>query len=138
MIVDGEKVTGDYLRAHAEVVELDARVLGKTPDDPDGRPWVRVTQLDASQDRNSRADHLTAFLFQIDCYASKSGLNGSPQAEAQLLGRTVRAALIDMPGLRGTAVVTSARIVGHTRRPDTDLESARERVILTVQAWMHA
>jgi hypothetical protein len=138
VIPDGEKITGAYLREHADIVALAARVVGKTPDDPDSTPWVRLTQLDASAQPNSRADHLTAFLFQIDCYARQRPSGGSPQAEAHLLGRTVRAALVAMPGQRGDAVVTGVRMLGHARRPDTDFEPARERVILTVQAWMHA
>lgn len=137
MIPDGELITGAYLREHADVTALRARVTGKTPDDTDSTPWVRLTQLDAAQQPGARHDHLTTFLFQLDCYASRRGINGVPRAEAILLARTVRAALVAMPGQRDDAVVTAVRMIGHSRRPDTDMEPARERVILTAQVWMH-
>ena len=134
MIPDLEKVAGKYLREHATIVELSARVVGKAPPDTDSTPWVRVTQLDAQREPSSRVDHLISYLLQLDCYATEAG--GQPQAS--LLGRTVRAALMDMPGARDDATVTATRILGHLRSPDPDLEPARERVILTVEIHAHA
>lgn len=136
MIPDGEKVTRAYLAANDDVEALGTRVVGRTPDST-AASWVRLMQLDAQ--KRSRREHLIEYLFQIDCYASKVGLNGSPQGEASLIARTVRAALEVMPDAEHDgAVCTSTRVVGDTRRPDTDFEPARERVILTVSVHLHA
>jgi hypothetical protein len=132
LIPDAEKVVSKYLREHADVVPLGTRFVGKTPDDITSS-WVRVTQLDASPPPDSRADHLIRYLLQFDVYAGAGG-----QPEANLNTRTIRAALNDMPGLHDDAVVTAVRFAGQLRRPDTDFENARERVILTAQIWAHA
>lgn len=132
LIPDAEKVTSYYLRQHPAVVALDARIVGKTPSST-AAPWVRVTQLDASQDDTSQFDHLVEFYLQLDCYAGATG--GQP--EASLLARTVRAAVIDMPGEHDDCIVTRARISGAARVPDQALEPARERVIVTAIVTAH-
>lgn len=134
MIPYAEKVVSDFLRTHAAVVALGARVVSKPPEDT-GTPWVRVTKIDALNSRRSTPEHLIDFLLQFDCYASDD--NGAP--EASLLGRTVRAALHDdLPRASLTgAVVTSVRITGDTRVPDTAFERARERVVLTAEIHIH-
>lgn len=124
-IPDLERIASDHLRARS------VRAVGKTPDVRDAA-WVRVTQLDASQ--NGSPDHLVSFLLQFDCYAGETG--GQP--EAVQLGRTVRALLGDLPGVHGTDVVTGVEITTHARVADTDLEPARERVIVTAEIWAHA
>lgn len=133
MVPDGEAVIGDYLRNHAAVKALGARVLGQTPGDTTA-PWVRVTQLDNPAVGDSRSEHLIEWFGQLDCYAGKDG----GQAGASLLMRTVREALgvaylADIEG----AVVTGVRFVSCPRIPDTDFEPARERYALSVIAWMH-
>jgi hypothetical protein len=134
VIPDGEKITSRYLREHADVAALVDRVVGKTPDTT-STPWVRLTQLDATNAPGSRREHLISYLLQLDCYAGADG--GQP--EAKLLARTVRAALELMPdATHDGAVCTSVRIVGDVRRPDTDFEKARERVILTAIVHLHA
>jgi hypothetical protein len=130
-----EKVVPDYLRATPEVVEITGRIVTKTPDST-GEPWVRVTKIDGQPTPGDVADHLIAFYLQLDCYASATG--GLP--EASRLARTVRAAIaaLNEPGVSVSgAVVTGAKVIGDTRVPDTDLEPARERVILTVVVWAH-
>ena len=132
MVPDIEKVIAYYLRNHDGVTGTGARVVGKTPEDL-SKPWVRVIRLDGQQ--NDPADHVTGFLVQLDCYAGKGG--GQP--EANLIGRTVRAALRDMPGGSHTgAVVTATRVVGDARIPDPDISPTRERVVLTVEVVAHA
>lgn len=137
MIVDGEKVISRYLRGRLEADEdagiAATRVVGKTPSDL-AAAWVRITELDAPQDPSSQFDHLVAFYLQLDCYASATG--GQPQAK--LLARTVRAALLDAPAASHTdCVVTSARVNGFSRVPDTGIEPARERVIITATIHAH-
>lgn len=132
-VVDMEKIASDYLRTRPAVEALSARVVGKTPSSTVD-PWVRVTRLEATNDPSSKVEHLIAYLLQLDCYAGEEG--GQPEANS--LGRSVRAALVEMPGIVGGAVVTSARIAGDIRLPDGDFEPARERVVLTARIHAHA
>lgn len=142
MIPDGERVVSNFIREHPDVQEITASVSGGTPADIE-QPWVRVTQLGAPNDPSSPVEHLIAFLIQLDCYAGgkdgTAGEGGQPQAKR--LARVVRAALTDdLPGaadLYEDTIVTSARIVGHTRVPDTEIQPARERVTLTARVHMH-
>jgi len=136
MIPDGEKLVSGYLRTHPAVVALDTRIVATTPDeDKRDTTWVKLTQLDATNEARSRPEHLISFLLQLDCYAGKDG--GQP--EAVLLARTVRAALVAMPEVsHDGAAVTQARVLSHARIPDTAFEKARERVILTVDVKLHA
>lgn len=128
-----EKVVCDYLRDTPAVAALiGRRAVGKTPDQT-FEPWVRVTLLDATDQPGSRAEHLIEGFVQLDCYASSD--NGQP--EANLLARTVRAALRDMPGTRGDAVVTGTKITGFARLPDLDFKPARERFVIDAQIWAH-
>lgn len=134
LIPDVEKITGKYLREHPAIVALDTRIVGKPPDSRD-TSWVQLVMLDASKEQISRPEHLISNLLQLDCYAGEDG--GQP--EAVLLGRTVRAVLNAMPDAQhADAVCSSVRIVGMTRRPDTAIEPARDRVILTADVKLHA
>jgi hypothetical protein len=133
---DIEKVTSDHLRAHPDVSAIvGRRVVGKTPESTD-QPWVRVLKVDGPGDI---LDHLVRFMVQFDCYAgSKQGTDGG-QPEAIRLGLAIRAALRDMIGVRGDAVVTGVSVVGDSRVPDPDLDTpARERVVLTTYVWAHS
>lgn len=120
---DVEKVVSDYLRTHADIVALNTRIVGKTPDSK-STSWVRVTKLDAPQ--VNQPDWLRAFLVQCDCYAGATG--GQP--EANLLCRTVEAVLGALPN-------AGVRILGGPRGLDTDLEPARDRAITTAHIWLH-
>lgn len=133
MIPDAEAIIGTYLRTHTQVAALGARIVGQTPSDTI-EPWVRLTQLDASNEPRSRPEHLIDYLIQCDCYAGRDG----GQAQASLLARTVRAALDDMPSRSHTgAVVTRVKFTSMPRIPDTDYEPARERYILSGTVHMH-
>lgn len=129
-IPDGEAVLTAYLKG-----QTGERVVGKTPNDR-STPWVRITQLDAPSEPNSRADHLIPFLFQCDCYAGSEPATG--HAEASALARSVRAALVDMAGKHGDTTVTGTRIISMPRVPDTSIEPARERFVLTTRVYMHS
>lgn len=131
---DVERIVMTHLREHDDVAAIvGRRVVVQTPSSTD-TPWIRVEQLDAPSDARSPVDHLVGYLLQFDCYAGGDG--GRP--EATLLGRTVRAVLSAMPQAEHEgAVITSAKIAGHSRIPDAiDFEPARERVIIT--ALIHA
>lgn len=126
MIPDGEKLLSNYLRDLIGV-----RVVGKTPATVE-EPWIRVTQLDAPQ--SDVADHLIGFYCQLDIYAGADG--GQP--EAKDIAADVREALRDIGSAEHTdAVVSGARVNGVARIPDTDLEPARERVVMTTTIWAH-
>jgi hypothetical protein len=138
VIPDIEKLLGAYLRNYDALADLGVRVIG-TPGpgfDFDTAPWIRLTVLDAPSD--SPADHHIGFYCQLDCYASKAGISGSQQKEASLVARTVREALRDIAGAHADGVVAGARINGFARIPDTDLEPARERIVLTTTTFAHA
>jgi hypothetical protein len=132
-ILDLEKITGDYLRASSDV---GARVSGQLPK-TFVNPWIRVTQIDASNATgNLRVEHLVSYLLQYDCYAGEEADNA--QAQASQLGRTTRAALIDMQDqtLEG-AVISGVEVRNDARIPDLDFNPPRERRVLTVEIWAH-
>lgn len=129
MISDVEAIVTSYLAA-----ETGARVMGETPADLD-EPWVRVTQLDASNEAVSRPEHLIAYMLQLECYAGE-GTDG--QEQAQTLAAEVRDALARMEGKHGGATISGVRFAGMPRVPDTTLEPARQRFILTAHVFAHA
>lgn len=131
MIADAEELIGRYLREHADVVALEARVSVKPPK-TFSRPWVIVAQI-AAGDRSRAPDHLMAHLMQMTCYASPTG--GS--VEAMLLGRVVRQALRDLTTL--DEWVPSVIDLGGPRNfgPDEDFEPARDRTIVTADILLH-
>lgn len=136
-IPDAELIVGTYLRAHADVVALNTRIVGETPSSVSGS-WVQVLELDAPSDPRSTADHLVASYFQISVYASKAGTDGSQQKELAQMRGAIRAALIAMPSASHTgAVVTRVRINGDSRIPDPTLEPARQRRIITATVYHH-
>lgn len=140
LIPDAEAIVGTYLREHPAVVALGARVAGRTPSAMSA-PWVRLTQLNAPKSPDSTPEHLIHFLFQLDAYAGDTAMRAHDgQAEASLLGRTVRAALVDMPEQTfDDVVVADAQIVSMARIPDPSAgEPARERVVITATVRMHA
>lgn len=135
-ILDLEQITGTYLRAHPDIVALDARVAGQLPK-TFTKPWVRVTQIDAlNATDNLRAEHLVSYLMQLDCYAGAETDNA--QSQASTLGRTVRGVLVDMQDqtLDG-AVITGCAVRNDARLPDLDFDPPRERRVLTMEIWAH-
>lgn len=138
VIPDAEALIGAWLRDHPDITALDARVAGRTPDTLT-RPWVRVTQLDATPINRSALDYAIDFTIQLDCYAGSDAMsvfNG--QAEASLLARTARAVLKAIEGTAADGVTVSrVRFATHLRAPDTMLEPARERVILVAEILLH-
>lgn len=139
VIPDAEALVGVWLREHDDIIALDARVSGHTPNTMT-LPWVRVTQLDAPPIARTRLDHAINFMVQLDCYAGAEAMNDHKgQRTASLLARTARAVLKALEGTTADGVVVGAvRFSTHMRAPDTDMEPAGERVILTAQILMHA
>jgi hypothetical protein len=139
ILPDLEAIIGDHLRGHDAIVALDARVAGKIPRSFT-RPWVRITQLDATntaRSANALDETLVDYLLQLDVWAGSD--SSFAQAQASELARTARAVLVAMAG--GTfagVVVTDVRIVSMARVPDLDLEPPRERVVLVAQVVAHA
>lgn len=128
MIPDGLALAVAHLGAEPAVTDIvGERITDQTPGSVDG-PWVRAQLLDAPQDPRAPFDYLVAFMLQFDCYSGR----GETQVEANLLGRIVRASLNEMPfKSHADAVVTSVRHPSFRSLPDTDLEPARDRYVLT-------
>jgi hypothetical protein len=130
-----QKVISDYLRSHSAVAALTSRVVSKRPSTT-GSTWVQVTQIDGRD--ASSFDHLIDFAFQFDCYADPDG--GLPQAN--LLGRTVRAALVQAFGTHDGVVISGVVITGDRPLPDPDLKdrdgNPRDRQIIDATIWMHS
>ncbi len=134
LIPDAEALVGGWLREHADIVALDARVAGKTPDSMTN-PWIRVTRLDAPRLNKATFDHAIRPALQLDCYAGKAAMDAQDgQREANLLGATARAVLMSLKGTtRDDIAIGGVHILGDMRSPDTTREPALERVILTVE-----
>lgn len=132
MIPAGAQIVGDYLRGHAAVAAITGEIVSKTPDTT-SRPWVRIHQLDATNAPKLPLDYLITYFVQLDCYAGAD----NDVDEAELLVRTVREALDDMPNFSHAAVVSSVKFSGLSRLPDEDFEPARERYVLDAQVVMH-
>lgn len=136
-LLDAVAIVGDYLREHPLVSELVAdRVSHKSPDEESrDEPWVRITQLDATNETGNRqVEHLVSYYLQIDCYAGAD----NRYAEAFDLVAGVRAALvaITQAELEG-AVATDVGFASMPSQPDVDLKPARERQILDAEVFMY-
>lgn len=129
-----EKIVTAYLRDDNAVAALvERRIVAKTPDSL-AEPWVRLTLLADPQDFRSQHDHLREFYLQLDCYAGATG--GQP--EALSLYEAVRAAILAIhTGDHTGATISAGRINGGARIPDTDLEPARERFVVTATVYAH-
>lgn len=136
-IPDVDHIIGAHLNAHPDVQAIagTGRVVNKTPKSTDA-PWIRLTQLDARA--SHRSEHLIEAYFQLDCYSSKAGLNGSQQADAARLALAARAVWMDMRAADLDAVVAGVEIRGHARIPDNDFEPARERYVLSAVVRLHS
>lgn len=139
VIPDCEALAGGWLREHPDIAAMGARVAGSTPRSMTA-PWVRVTQLVATDSASSGIEHLIDYTLQLECYAGEAAQSAfTGQAEASLLSRRVRAVLKGMEGVQADGVVvTRVAFSGDARLPDTALEPARERYVLTAEVMLHA
>ena len=135
LIPDGPAIIGSRLREHPDVMALDARVAGTIPKSFT-KPWVRITQLDATNVTGGDPEHLIEFYLQLDCYAGNEAANA--QEQASRLGRTIRAVLHDLTDQEiAGVVVTRVAFSSDARIPDEAFEPARERVVLDAEIRMH-
>ncbi len=132
ILPDAEALIGTWLRTHPDIATIGARVAGKTPASMT-QPWIRVTLLHSEPIPRATFEHVTRHLLQLDCYAGKAATDAhAGQAQASLLARTARAVLTATQASTADGVVISrVRFTGHLHAPDTVLEPARERYILT-------
>ena len=135
VIPDAPAIIGSILRNHPDVMDLDARVAGQIPKSFT-KPWVKVTQLDATNVTGGQPEHLIEYYLQFDCYAG--GTADNAQEQASLIGRTIRAVLHDLTeqDIDGV-VVTHVAFTSDARIPDEAFEPARERVVLDADVRMH-
>lgn len=135
ILPDAPAIVGSRLRSHPDVMALDARVAGKLPSSFK-KPWVKITQLDATNVTGGDPEHLINFYLQLDCYAG--GTDENAQEQASVLGRTTRAVLHDLTEQEiDGVVVTQVIFTGDARIPDEAFEPARERVVLDAEVRMH-
>ena len=135
LIPDAPAIIGGRLREHPDVSALDARVAGSIPKSFT-KPWVKVTQLDATNVTGGDPEHLMEYYLQFDCYAGGEAANA--QEQASRLGRTIRAVLHDLTEQDiDEVVVTRVAFTGDARVPDEAFEPARERVVLDAEVRMH-
>lgn len=135
LIPDAPAIIGSQLREHPAVMALDARVAGKLPASFT-KPWVKITQLDATNVTGGQPEHLISYYLQFDCYAGSAADNA--QEQASQLGRTIRAVLHDLTeqDIDGV-VVAHVAFTGDARIPDEAFEPARERVVLDADLRIH-
>lgn len=130
MILSMEEVATTYLEGREDVL---AAIVSVTPPSVDDA-WVKVTQIDPQDLSPEVGDYFVSHLIQFDCYAGKEG----GKDEADLLTRTVRAALREMrDGVEG-AVVSQVTFTSCPYLPDPDLEPARPRYSLSADIYAHA
>lgn len=136
LIPDLEDVVGDHLRNHPDIVALDAKVVG-TSLGASTAPWVRVSILDAP--RIGPIDHLVDTYMQFDCFSGTNVAKSlGAQAQVNLLARTVRAVLNDLPNTDfDDVVVTGVNVNRGPRMADDTVEPAREHIPVTVSIYSH-
>lgn len=134
MIVDAPAIVRAHLVVEPAVTDIvGQRIVDQTPASVRDS-WVSITMIAAPDDPTVPFDYLVPFTFQIDCYAGED----ETQVEANLLARTVRASLKEMPYASHTdAVVSQVRTVGMAHIPDVDFEPARDRYVLTTIVVAH-
>ena len=135
IIPDAPSIIGSQLRQHPDVMALEARVAGSIPRSFT-KPWVKVTQIDATNVTGGQPEYLINYYLQFDCYAGAQADNA--QEQASRLGRTIRAVLHSLTeqDIEGV-VVTHVAFTSDARIPDEAFEPARERVVLDAEVRMH-
>lgn len=102
VLPDAIAVTVTYLRANAEVqAVVGQRVFQREPKDAPSTPFVTVKRYGGIP---LIAEHLDVAAIQVDVWGGTNLTNHTA-------ARTVRAALIDMPGTHSGAVVSDVRDV---------------------------
>ncbi len=130
-----EKILVDYLGGDSAIEGIVGdRIATKTPRTLD-EPWIRLSVLADPPAGKSSVDHNIAFYVQLDCYAGEDGT----QAAANLLARSVRASLGEMPKQEHDgAVVSGVKVEGSRPMPDDTFEPTMDRYIVTATVWAHS
>ncbi len=130
-----EKILVDYLGGDSAIEGIVGdRIATKTPRTLD-EPWIRLSVLADPPAGKSSVDHNIAFYVQLDCYAGEEGT----QAAANLLARSVRASLGEMPKQEHDgAVVSGVKVEGSRPMPDDTFEPTMDRYIVTATVWAHS
>lgn len=139
LLPEMEVLLAGWLREHAALVALDARVAIRRPSTM-SRPWIYVQQLNATDYPRARREHLVTYLFQLDVYAGQDAITDHTGWQtAKTVSRTTRGVL---HSLRGTTqddiAVSGVRFVDDRPLEDTDFEPPMERYVLTVELTAHA
>lgn len=131
-----EMLLTGWLRNHADIVALDARVATSTPSKMT-RPWIRVTKTDATD--NGGLEHFVTYTFQIDSYAGSLAMEASAGTmTAWRLGQTARAVLHALKRTVADGVtISQVRFTTDRSIPDENFEPAMERYVLVVEIKAH-
>lgn len=138
LLPDMETLLTGWLRNHADIATLDARVATSTPSKMT-RPWIRVTKIDANDDERSLLEQLVAYTFQIDSYSGSNAMAVSAGSmTAWRLSATARAVLHAMKGTVANGVtISQVRFTTDRSIPDEAFEPAMERYVLVVEIKAH-
>lgn len=128
-LVNIESLVSGYLR------DQDFRARVSPPDESHrGESWVEYSLINAPSDDIIPVEWLTGFMLDFRCYAGATG--GQP--EAHDLVYAVREALALLPKTSfDDAVVTQVKFLAMPYVPDTEMEPARERYVLTARIYAH-
>lgn len=129
MIPDAEALVSEYLRDDDAVAALvEDRVYTAIPKTPEW-PLLMVRRVSGSP-VTSRPLHLDAAVLQLDAY-------GGTKKQAQTLVETARAALAELEGTHGSAVVSGVQFGPMSWLPDADYAPARPRYVADVTVFVH-
>jgi hypothetical protein len=138
ILPDVQAVVTKFINDSGDISALDARAGSKMPDTSTfTRPFIRVSQLDLTDDPVTAVEYLVTSFIQFDCYAGGGDNNKSLQASQ--LSRTLRAVLKSLQGqtVEGV-VVTQVVFTSHAHIPDEAFTPWRERYVLDAEISVHA
>jgi hypothetical protein len=135
LLPDPLKLCRDYLASSATVTAIVGTRIRVNATDPTW-PSLRLTALSSTETTRRRIDRV---LLQIDCWCAPgdASVTGSGDAAAQLLARTVRAALVESPNYVGTgAVIAGISGVAMHPAPDTTRTPPTPRWVVTFALYV--
>lgn len=129
LLPDAERLVGDFLRGHTDVVALvGTRVTTALPREP---TWPAVT-LSRLGGVPSLAGYLDDARLELACY-------GATKQQAHGLARTVEAAMLTIVGVRALGTVTYVVEEGEGLRwdPDEAFEPDQPRYRMLFDVYLH-
>lgn len=126
---DIEAVVAAFLKSYQPLVDLTAGVGTQLPDTPTPpNLFIVVTRLGGPAGRPGWLDHPR---IQVDAWGSKKKVAYNGIAAA-------RAGMVDLPGVRDTAVITASdELTGPQWLPDATVSPARSRYFVTFSVTSH-